>query len=123
MELEDDLRKLRWGAPPPELRGRVLRDARAAGRVRLVPPWFASLECHWLYPGRIPAAAVVALWLVILSLRVTTPVSLLPGPVSHLSDADMARIEIQRAELLAALREDDFAPRQPPQPGRLSPQS
>jgi hypothetical protein len=123
MEFEDDLRKLRWAVPPPDLRGRVLRDARAAGRMRLVPPWFASLERHWLYPGRIPAAAVVAVWIVILSLRVTTPVSFLPGPVSHLSDEDMARIEIQSAELLAALREDDFAPRQPPQPGLFPPRS
>jgi hypothetical protein len=123
MELEDDLRKLHWAAPGPDLRARVLRDARVAGRLRLVPPWLAALERHWLYPGRIPAGGVLALWLVILSLHVTTPTSLLPRSVSRLSDDDMTRLEIQRAELLAALREDDFAPHQPRQPGVLPPRS
>jgi len=109
MEFENDLRKLRWNAPPAGLRAHVLRDARAASRARLIPPWFATLERHWLYPGRAPVTALVVVWLVILSFRFTTPASLLPGSLTtvHLSEEDMARIEFQRAQLFAELRRDE----------------
>jgi hypothetical protein len=129
MELEDDLRRLRWTGPPPDLRGRVLREARAPSRSRLVPPWFAALERHWLYPGRWAAGAVAAAWILILSLRVATPAYLLPDPksLSRLTPEDMARYEVQRAQLMAELRdlfnesapaESDMVPRTNPLPTR-----
>lgn len=131
MELEDELRQMRLATAPASLRSRVLRDALEATRTRVVPPWFAVLERHWLYPGRGPVTALVVLWLVIASLRFTTPASLLPGTMSgiHLSDDDLARIEVQRAQLFAELRRcDDDASALPPreplqQPGVLPPRS
>lgn len=125
MEFEDDLRKLRWTAPAPGLRGRILRDARHAARARFIPPWFAALERHWLYPGRAPAMALIVVWLLIASFRFTTPASLLPHSISslHLSDDDLARIEFQRAQLLAELRRDESEPPSLPPLNALPPRS
>jgi hypothetical protein len=112
MELEDDLRRLRWANPPPELRARILREARAPSRSRLIPPWFAALERHWLYPGRLAAGALATAWILIISLRAATPAYLLPNPksLSHLSEEDMARYEVQHAQLMAELHDLIDAP-------------
>jgi len=128
MELENDLRKLRWNAPPGDLRARILRDAHAGGsRTRIILPWLATIERHWLYPGRVPATALLVAWLVIVSFRFTTPESLLPvsGPMRRLTDEDLARIESQRAQLFAELRraEQDEHSASPTQLGLLSPRS
>jgi hypothetical protein len=126
MELEPELRDLRWATAPPALRQRILRDARAARRPSLVPPWLAAVERHWLYPGRTPAVAIVVAWLLIASLRFTTPVSSPPfgGPIPHLTDEDMARIEMDRTRLLAELRRvEDEPANAAPQPALLSPRS
>ena len=123
MDLENDLQRLRWATAPAGLRSRVLRDARHLERTRIVPPWVAALERHWLYPGRVPATALVVLWLAILSFRFTTPASFLPGPVSsaHLSEDDLARIELQRAQLFAELRRDETEPSPVPPPSNALP--
>jgi hypothetical protein len=125
MEFETDLQKLRWAAPPPGLRTRVLREAREGVRARSVAPWFAALERHWLYPGRVPAMALVLVWLVIVSFRFTTPASLLPGvgSYSHLSEDDLVRIEFQRAQLFAELRRDEADFSSPPSTNLLPPRS
>jgi hypothetical protein len=125
MEFEHDLKKLRWAAPRPGLRTRILRDARTAAQTRVGPPWFTALERHWLYPGRVPVAAVVALWLLIASFCFTTPASLLPGSpfLSPLSEDDLVRIESERARLFAELcRNEADAPSLPPS-DHLPPQS
>lgn len=126
MELEDDLRKLRLGGAPAALRARILREARTHPRSSLVPPWFAALERHWLYPGRVPVMALAAAWLVIASLRFATPATLLPGE-SHLvplTNQDLARFEYQRGELLTTLRELEDEPLFPSrQPNLLPPRS
>jgi hypothetical protein len=130
MELENDLRNLRLSGAPIELRARVLRDARTAPRTSLLPPWLAALEQHWLYLGRAPAIVVVAAWLVIASLRFSTPASLLPEShvVSTLDEDQLAQLEYEDARSLAELEHDDLSPspipaRQQPFPVWLPPRS
>jgi hypothetical protein len=125
MELEDDLKRLRFAEAPTALRRRILHAAEAAARPRsLVPPWIAAIERHWLYPGRKPALALALAWLLIASLRFSTPARLLPGGgrAVPLTQQDIARFEYQRGELLAALRELENEPPSPPnQPNPFPP--
>lgn len=115
MELENDLRALRFAAPPVGLRARILRDARQPVRSTLIPPWFATIERHWLYPGCAPATALVLVWLVIASLRFTTPTALFPTSAStiHINPDDFARLEIERSRILAELQADQPRPPDP----------
>jgi hypothetical protein len=126
MDFEDELRKLNWSLPQTTLRVRVLRDAHAARRSsRIIPPWFAAFERHWLYPGRIPTGTLVAAWLLILLLRVSTPASLLPhgGPIRPLSREDFARLRLERAQLFVELRRETDDLDAAPSSGVLPPRS
>ncbi len=121
MELEDDLRKLRFNEAPAALRARILRDARDARQASLLPPWFIALERHWLYPGRRPAAATLVAWLIIASLRFGTPASLAADShaISTLNEDQLVQFERDNARLLAELESSNFTPATLPQPASL----